>query len=74
MDVGWQLLKESNKGRFDSHSVMNGVLIISHITFWDCQVHIVSDNLSRKSCIHWCNLCSIEKFYMLFKPDMHGNS
>ena len=26
------------------------VLIISHITFRDCRVHIFSDNLSRNSC------------------------
>ena len=27
------------------------VLIISHITFWDCGVHIFPGNLSRNSCI-----------------------
>ena len=43
------LLKESN--RFDSYSVGNSVLIISHITFRVCHVHIFSDNLSRNSCI-----------------------
>ena len=26
---------------------MNSVLIISHITFWDCRADIFSDNLSR---------------------------
>ena len=31
--------------------VRNSVLIISHITFRDCRVHIFSDNLSRNSCI-----------------------
>ena len=31
--------------------VTNSVLIISHITFWDCHVRISSDNLSRNSCI-----------------------
>ena len=31
--------------------VRNLVLIISHITFRDCRVHIFSDNLSRNSCI-----------------------
>ena len=44
-----RVLKESNKSRFDSCSVRNSVLIISHITFLDCLVHIFSDNLSRKS-------------------------
>ena len=31
--------------------VRNSVLIISHITFRDCRVHLFSDNLSRNSCI-----------------------
>ena len=51
MDVCLRVLKESNKRRFDSYSVRNIVLVISHITFWDYRVHIVSDNLSRNSCI-----------------------
>ena len=51
MDVCLRVLKESNKSRFDSYSVRNSVLIMSHITFWDCRVHIFSDNLSRNSCI-----------------------
>ena len=34
-------LKESNKSKFDSYSATkNSVLIISHITFRDCHVHI----------------------------------
>ena len=52
MDICLRVLKESNKSRFDSYSVRNSVLIISHITFRDCRVHIFSDNLSRNSCIH----------------------
>ena len=32
-------------------AVRNSVLIISHITFRGCRVHIFSDNLSRNSCI-----------------------
>ena len=40
MDVCLQVLKESNKGRFDSYNVRNSVLIISQITFRDCRVHI----------------------------------
>jgi len=36
MDVYLRVLKES---RFDSCSVTNSVLIISHITFRDCRVH-----------------------------------
>ena len=51
MGVCLQVLKESNKSRFDSYSVMNSVLIISHNTSRDCRVHSFSDNLSRNSCI-----------------------
>ena len=47
MDVCLRVLKESSKSRFDSYIVRNSVLIISHITFWDCRVHIFSDNVSR---------------------------
>ena len=45
MDVCLRVLKESNKNRFDSYSVRNSVLIISHITFRDCRVHIFPDKL-----------------------------
>ena len=38
MDVYLRVLKESNKSRFDSYTVRNSVLIISHITFRDCRV------------------------------------
>ena len=51
MGVCLRVLKESNKRSFDSYSVWNSVLIISHITFRDRRVHIFADNLSRKSCI-----------------------
>ena len=50
MEMCFRVLKESNKSRFDSYSrqeQFNSVLIISHITFGDCRVHIFSDNLSR---------------------------
>jgi len=40
MDLCLRLLKEGNKSKFDSYSVRNSVLIISHITFRDCRVHI----------------------------------
>ena len=46
-----RVVRESSKSIFDSYSVGNSVLLISHITFRDCQVHIFSDNLSRNSCI-----------------------
>ena len=32
-DICLRVLKESNKSKFDSYSVRNSVLIISHITF-----------------------------------------
>ena len=51
MDVCLQVLKESSKSRFDSYSFRNSVLIISHISFWDCRVHNFSDNLFQNSCI-----------------------
>ena len=51
VDIYLRVLKESNKSRFDSYSVRNSVLNISHITFRDCRVHIFSNNLSRNSCI-----------------------
>ena len=63
MDVCLRELKESNKSRFDSYSVRNSVLIISHITFRDCRVHIFSDNLSRNSCIIDSTACLKTGFY-----------
>ena len=51
MDVCLRMLKESDKSRLDRCSVRNSVLIISHIIFRDCRVHIYSDSLSRNSCI-----------------------
>ena len=51
MDVCLRVVKESNKSMFDSFSVRNSVLIISHITFRDCRLDISSHNLSRNSCI-----------------------
>ena len=39
MGVCLRVLKESNKSRFDSYSVRNSVLIMSHITYRDCRVH-----------------------------------
>ena len=53
IDLSLLVLKESNENRFDSYSVRNSVLIISHIAFRDCRVHIFSDNLSRNTCILW---------------------
>ena len=40
MDVLLRVPKESNKSRFDSCSVSNSALIISHITFRDYRMHI----------------------------------
>ena len=51
MDMCLRVLKESNKRSFDSYSVRNSVLIISHITFRGCCGEFFSDNLSQNSCI-----------------------
>ena len=51
LDICLRVLKESNKSRFNSYSVKNSVLIISHITFRDCRVHMFSNNFSRNSCM-----------------------
>ena len=40
MDLCLRVQKESNKSKFDSYSVGNSVLIISHITFRFCRLHI----------------------------------
>ena len=51
MDICLQVLKESHNNRFDSYSVRNSELIVSHITFRNCRVHNFSNNLPRNSCI-----------------------
>ena len=62
--------------------IRNSVLIISHVTFRDCRVHIFSDNLSRNNCIlfisklrHNCCLCFISKNAILGsnKPSLIQN-
>ena len=74
MDVCLRVLKESNKSRFDSYSVRNSVLIISHITFQDCRVHILSDNLSWNSRIlvqffRWPLCFSVQSFEVNFHTE-----
>ena len=51
MDICLRVVEESNKSRFESYSVRNSELIVSRITFWDCRVHIFSDNLPRNGCL-----------------------
>ena len=51
MDICLRVLKESNKSRFDSYSVRNSELIVSHTTFRDCRMHIFYDNFPRNGCI-----------------------
>ena len=63
MDVCLLMLKESNNRRFNSYSVRNSVLIISHITFRDCRVHTFSDNLSRNSCKKTVQSCCFSIFF-----------
>ena len=47
MDICLRVLKESNKSSFDSYSVRNKSLIISHITFQDCRVHSFRQPFSK---------------------------
>ena len=47
MDVCLQVLKKCNKSRFDSYSVRDSILIISHITFQDCRVLIFLTTLLK---------------------------
>ena len=51
MDICLRVLKESNIRMFNSYIVRNSVLMISHITFRDCRVHIFTDNISRNRCM-----------------------
>ena len=39
-DICLRMLQESKKSRFDSYSVRNSELVISHIIFRDCRLHI----------------------------------
>ena len=56
MAVCLRVLKESNKSRFDSYSVRNSVLVISHITFRDCHVqffffrHLARNSFIQRKC------------------------
>ena len=43
---------KQQKNMFDSYTARNRVLIISHITFRDCRVHIFNDNRPRNSCMN----------------------
>ena len=52
MEICLQVLKESNKSRFESYSARNSILIISHIAFRGCRMHNFSDNLPRNSFIY----------------------
>ena len=49
MDLCLRLQKEGIKSKFDSYSVRNSVLIISHITFWDCRMHIFPTTFFEKA-------------------------
>ena len=55
VDICLRVLKESIKTRFDSYSVKNRELFVSHITFRDCPVHIFSDNCLEVAVYSsWC--------------------
>ena len=66
MDLSLRVLKENSTRRFDSYSVRNSVLIISHITFRDCRLHTFSDNLSRNNRKRSLKLTLLESW--LFYP------
>ena len=51
IDVCMRMLTENNNIRFDCYSVRNSVLIISHINFWDCSVHIFLTTFLEKHCV-----------------------
>ena len=53
MDVCLRGLKKAIKVGSTATVSRTSVLIISHITFWECRVHSFYDNLSRNSCIHF---------------------
>ena len=42
MDICLRVLKGKQQIRFDSYGVRNSELIVSHISFRDCRVHIIS--------------------------------
>ena len=76
MDICLQVLKESNKRRLESYTARNRVLIISHITFRDCRVHIFNDNRPRNSCISngqlsVINVFRITEFCIFFSYGSH---
>ena len=50
-DICLRVLRKATKVGSKATVVRNSVLIISHITFRDCRVHIFSDNLSWNNCI-----------------------
>ena len=58
-----QVLKESNKSRFDGYCVRSSVFITSNVTFRDCRVHNFSDNLSRNSCIYFTQFSMIPAIF-----------
>ena len=69
MELCVRVLKESNKSRFDSYSVRNSVLIVSHIAFQDDHMHILYENLFQNSCrwyhLHVSCFTSLLSFYQL---------
>ena len=71
MDVCWRVLKESYKSRFNSYFVRNSVLIISHITFRDCRVHIfptTSPEIAgyKGSLALWSHLIRISSYVLVY--------
>ena len=53
-DLSLRVLKESNKSRFDSYRVRNSVLIIFHITVWDCPKHFFPTTFLETAVYYTC--------------------
>ena len=66
MDICLWVLKESKKSRFDSYGVRNSVLIICHITYWDCCIHTCSNDLSQT------NLAKTERILARWLVESYG--
>ena len=64
MNVCLPVLKESNKSKVWQLQCQEQCFDHIHITFRDYRVHILSDNLSRKSCIRLL----LQLYDHLYKP------
>ena len=65
VDVCLRMPKESNERNFDSYSIRNSVLIISHITFRDSRMHIFPTTFLEIAVYRmlqlWCKHSNVKK-------------